>query len=73
MGDDRVERLIISKILNHAEGGMTRLYDRYSADPEQRAALDAWARRIEALVGRIVQRRRVRRRRDGADSRVPPA
>jgi integrase len=51
MGDDRVERLIVSKILNHAEGGMTRLYDRYSADPEQRAALDAWARRIDALVG----------------------
>lgn len=51
MGDDRVERLTVSKILNHAEGGMTRLYDRYSADPEQRRALEAWALRIERLCG----------------------
>lgn len=51
MGDDRVDRLTISKILNHAEGGMTRLYDRYSADPEQRRALEAWALRVERLCG----------------------
>ncbi|MBJ7410854.1 MAG: integrase arm-type DNA-binding domain-containing protein [Phenylobacterium sp.] len=51
MGEDRVERLTVSKILNHAEGGMTRLYDRYSADPEQRRALEAWALRVERLCG----------------------
>lgn len=51
MGGDRVERLTVSKILNHAEGGMTRLYDRYSADPEKRAALEAWARVIERQCG----------------------
>ncbi|MFI4935209.1 MAG: tyrosine-type recombinase/integrase [Caulobacterales bacterium] len=51
MGDDRVDRLTVSKILNHAEGGMTRLYDRYAEEPEQRRALAAWTLRIEALVG----------------------
>ena len=52
MGErDRADRLTISKILNHAEGGMTRLYDRYSADPEKRRALDAWARVIERRCG----------------------
>lgn len=52
MGErDRVDRLTISKILNHAEGGMTRLYDRYSSDPEKRRALDAWAGVVERRCG----------------------
>jgi len=51
MGTARVDRLTVSKILNHAEGGMTRLYDRYSSDPEKRAALEAWALVIERQCG----------------------
>ncbi len=51
MGAARVDRLTVSKILNHAEGGMTRLYDRYSSDPEKRAALEAWALVLERLCG----------------------
>jgi integrase len=51
MGAHRVERLVVSKVLNHAEGGVTRLYDRYSADPEKRAALDAWSHVVERLCG----------------------
>jgi integrase len=51
MGKARVDRLTISKILNHAEGGMTRLYDRYSSDPEKRQALEAWAAVIERVCG----------------------
>ena len=47
MGAAQVDRLTVSKILNHAEGGMTRIYDRYSNDAEKRAALDAWALVIE--------------------------
>lgn len=43
MGEARADRLTVSKILNHAEGGMTRIYDRYASDPEKRRALDAWA------------------------------
>jgi integrase len=51
MGEHRVDRLTVSKILNHAEGGMTRLYDRYSNDTEKRGALEAWALVIERLCG----------------------
>lgn len=51
MGDDRADRLTISKLLNHAEGGMTQIYDRYASDPEKRRALEAWAHRIERLCG----------------------
>jgi integrase len=51
MGAARADRLLVSKILNHAEGGVTRLYDRYSSDPEKRAALDAWAKAVERKVG----------------------
>lgn len=51
MGAASVDRLTVSKILNHAEGGMTRLYDRYSNDKEKRAALEAWAAVIERTCG----------------------
>ncbi len=49
MGEDRVDRLVISKVLNHSEGGVTRLYDRYAADPEKRRALEAWALVVERI------------------------
>lgn len=45
-----IPRLVISKILNHAEAGVTRIYDRHSYDAEKRAALDAWAERLAAIV-----------------------
>lgn len=51
MGAARVDRLTVSKVLNHAESGVTKLYDRYSSDPEKRAALEAWALVIERLCG----------------------
>lgn len=51
MGDDRVDRLVVSKVLNHAESGVTKIYDRYAADPEKRAALEAWALVIERTCG----------------------
>ena len=40
----------MSKVLNHAEGGITRIYDRYAADPEKRRALDAWSQHVAAVV-----------------------
>jgi integrase len=46
-----VSRLVVSKILNHAEPGVTAVYDRHSYDREKRAALDAWGRRVEKLIG----------------------
>lgn len=43
-------RLVVSKVLNHVEGGVTAVYDRHSYDPEKKAALDAWAAKLETLV-----------------------
>jgi len=38
-----VPRLVVSKILNHVETGITAVYDRHGYDAEKRAALDFWA------------------------------
>jgi integrase len=45
-----VDRLVVSKLLNHAEGGVTRIYDRYTADPEQAAAVERWANRLREII-----------------------
>lgn len=45
-----VSRLVVSKILNHAEKGITAVYDRHSYDAEKRQALDTWARKLRALI-----------------------
>ena len=45
-----VSRLIVSKILNHAERGVTAVYDRHSYDDEKRSALDWWAARLHAIL-----------------------
>ncbi len=49
-GDLGVNRLTVSKILNHVESGVTAVYDRHSYDAEKRHALDAWGRRLEEIV-----------------------
>jgi integrase len=46
-----VSRLVIGRVLNHVERGVTAVYDRHSYDAEKRAALEAWARRLQAIVG----------------------
>jgi integrase len=45
-----ISRLVVSKILNHVEKGVTAVYDRYSYDREKREALDAWDARLEQIV-----------------------
>jgi hypothetical protein len=45
-----IDRLIVSKILNHAEAGQTRIYDRYAADPEKSAAMERWANRLREII-----------------------
>ncbi len=45
-----VPRLVIGKILNHVEPGVTKVYDRHSYDPEKRQALDAWGARVARIV-----------------------
>ncbi|MDI6812602.1 MAG: tyrosine-type recombinase/integrase [Deltaproteobacteria bacterium] len=46
-----ISRLVVSKILNHVERGVTAVYDRHSYDREKRQALEAWGRKIQEVVG----------------------
>lgn len=45
-----VSRLVVAKILNHAETGVTAVYDRHSYDAEKQAALTWWDARIAGLL-----------------------
>ncbi len=45
-----ISRLVVSKILNHAENGVTAVYDRHSYDLEKRQALEAWGEKLEAIT-----------------------
>lgn len=44
---------VVEAVLNHRSGtirGVAKVYNRYSYEPERRAALEAWARHVTALV-----------------------
>jgi integrase len=43
-------RLVVSKILNHVETGVTAVYDRHSYDAEKRKALNAWGRELQRIL-----------------------
>ncbi|MBF0445234.1 MAG: tyrosine-type recombinase/integrase [Magnetococcales bacterium] len=45
-----ISRLVVSKILNHAEAGVTAVYDRHSYDLEKRQALDTWGRKLAEII-----------------------
>ena len=45
-----VDRLVISKVLNHAEGGVTQRYDRHRYEAEKRNALNRWATQLVMIV-----------------------
>ena len=45
-----ISRLVVGKILNHAEPGVTKVYDRHSYDAEKRQALEAWGEKVLTLV-----------------------
>lgn len=45
-----ISRLVVSKILNHVERGVTAVYDRHSYDKEKRQALETWGRKLQAIV-----------------------
>jgi integrase len=40
----------ISRVLNHAEGGVTKIYNRFSYAEEKRQALEAWGRRLKVIL-----------------------
>jgi integrase len=45
-----VTRLVVAKVLNHVEAGVTSVYDRHSYDGEKKRALDLWAARLAEIV-----------------------
>lgn len=45
-----IPRLTVAKILNHAEGSVTAIYDRHSYDPEKQLALEAWSRKLRGIL-----------------------
>jgi len=45
-----IDRLVVSKLLNHAESGVTKTYDRYAADPEKVAAMERWSDRLKEII-----------------------
>jgi integrase len=51
-----VPRLVVSKLLNHVEQGVTAVYDRHSYDTDKRDALARWDRKLlEIIVGKHVE------------------
>jgi integrase len=45
-----ISRFTIGRVLNHIEKSVTATYDRHSYDAEKRAALEAWAVRLEEII-----------------------
>lgn len=45
-----ISRLVVSKILNHVERGITAVYDRHSYDADKRDALTRWSRRLAEIL-----------------------
>jgi len=50
MASAGVPRLVIGKILNHIESGITAVYDRHSYDREKKIGLETWARKLTAIL-----------------------
>jgi len=53
-------RLTVSKVLNHIETDVTRVYDRYGYDNEKRQALEVWGQQLDKILsggraGNVVQ------------------
>ena len=45
-----ISRLVVSKILNHAERDVTAVYDRHSYDPDKQEALLQWDKRVDQIL-----------------------
>jgi len=45
-----VPRLVVSKILNHADGSVDAIYDRHSYIPEKREALEKWNNELDLIL-----------------------
>ena len=49
-GKLKISRFIVGRLLNHTDRNITGIYDRYDCADEKRAALVAWARRLEQIL-----------------------
>jgi len=45
-----INRLVISKVLNHVETSVTAIYDRHGYDAENRHALESWAAHLQGIL-----------------------
>lgn len=45
-----VDRLVVSKILNHVEQGITAVYDRHTYDKEKQRAMNDWDRKLRGVL-----------------------
>ena len=50
MAEAGTPRVVIGRVLNHAEQSVTAIYDRHGYDREKREALDQWARTLARIV-----------------------
>lgn len=50
MSENGSPRLVVGKVLNHVDAGVTAVYDRHSYDNEKRQALEGLGRRIDSLL-----------------------
>ena len=48
-----IPRLTVKRILNHLDGDVTDIYDRYSYDAEKREALETWVSRLHVPVSNL--------------------
>jgi integrase len=48
-----IPRFIVGRVLNHAESGVTAVYDRHSYDAEKKDALDKWAAKLMRIVSEL--------------------
>lgn len=51
MGELQIPRFTIERVLGHADGGITSVYDRGTYDAEKRRALEKWAIYLGGLTG----------------------
>ena len=56
MASDGVPRLVVHRVLNHADEDVTGIYDRYGYDREKREALETWAARLRRIVAAAAAR-----------------
>jgi integrase len=50
MASAGIARLVVAKVLNHVDRGVTAIYDRHSYDAEKRVALETWDRTLTATL-----------------------